>query len=351
MNSDIRIEIVASTQSGFSSMGRKSRESALAVLAKHYADVRITIVNNLSDLEMLVARNPDLVFLGMKLVMDDKSLGLRDPAKTWITQFLDEHDIAYTGSNHLAHELEIDKSLAKQCAQEAGLKTSSYYVVSKGQHLTPEHMPISFPVFIKPTSRGGGQGIDSDSIANNYVELRSKIKSLATELSSDSLIEEYLPGREFSVAILKDEVSAEYLVMPIELIAPLGKGGVRMLSSEVKIADTELSIEITDEYIKSEVSELAINIFHALGARDYGRIDIRLDESGTPHFLEANLMPSLKKSDGNYFPKACAINLNLDYEQMILTIVRLGLARNLRSDEFIDETEKLEIQSALEPAF
>ncbi|HSW37135.1 MAG TPA: hypothetical protein VLG37_02065 [Candidatus Saccharimonadales bacterium] len=328
-------------------MGRKSREAVLAVLAKHYKWVRITIVNDLSDLEALVARRPDLVFLGAKLVPVDRALGLNDPNKIWVAGYLDEHGIAYTGSNESAHRLEMDKTLAKQCVQQASLATSPFYVVSKNQPLTAEQIPLNFPVFVKPTSRGGGQGIDSQSVANNYAQLQAKVRSLAFELNSDALIEEYLPGREFSVAVLKDEASAEFAVMPIELIAPPDERGARLLSAKVKIADTERSIEVTDELIKSEICELAINSFHALGARDYGRIDIRLDNSGRPHFLEANLIPSLKRSDGNYFPKACALNLNLDYEEMTLAITRLGLARAQNVTEALAEPAL----PTLEPAF
>jgi D-alanine-D-alanine ligase len=322
------IEIVSSTQSGLSSMGRKPREAVLAVLAEHYTRVEITIVNNLADLEALVNRRPDLVFLGMKMVLANQSLGIKDPAKIWLGEYLDEHGIAYSGSNHFAHELEVNKALAKHCALSAGLRTSPFYVINKNQHANIVSSSLTYPVFIKPTNRGGGQGIDSQSVAHNFAQLKSKVQSLATNLHADSLIEQYLPGREFSVAILKDEASSELSVMPIELIAPLDKRGSRLLSAEVKHADTERSIAVTDEVIKFKICDLAINVFHALGARDYGRIDIRLDEFGIPHFLEANLMPSLKRSDGNYFPKACAINLNLNYEQMILRIARLGLTRS-----------------------
>jgi D-alanine-D-alanine ligase len=346
-----RIEIVSSTQSGLSSMVRKSREAIREVLAKHYASVEITIVNDLSDLEALVARRPDLVFLGMKMVLADQSLGIKDPAKVWLGEYLDEHGIAYSGSNHLAHELEVDKALAKRRALAAGLKTSPFYVVDKNECDKLVGAPFAYPVFIKPTNRGGGQGIDSQSIARNFAELSSKVQSLATDLHADSLVEQYLPGREFSVAILKDEASADMSVMPIELIAPLDSHGVRLLGAEVKKADTERSVEITDEALKFKVCQLAIDVFHALGARDYGRIDIRLDKSGTPHFLEANLMPSLKRSEGNYFPKACALNLNLDYEQMILSIARLGLARNRTNDEVSSKQAATHMFNSLEPAF
>ncbi|MDO8591656.1 MAG: D-alanine--D-alanine ligase [bacterium] len=330
-------------------MSKVSRGAVLTVLAKHYTDVRITIIDNLSDLEALVERRPNLVFLGMKFIPVDHDLGLQDPNKIWIAKYLDARGIAYTGSDQMAHELERNKPLAKQRVLEAGLITSRFYVARQNQAQHEGSMSLTFPLFIKPTSRGGGQGIDSDSVVNNFDQLHSKVNSIAADLKSDSLVEEYLPGREFSVAILKDEHSSQFSLMPIELIAPLDKHGLRILSSQVKSADTESFAEVTDKNIEARVTALAIDVFHALGARDYGRIDIRLDKAGVPHFLEANLIPSLINGYGN-FPKACLLNMNLGFESMILSIVKLGLARstNMTDEEF--EQNRLIVPS-LEPAF
>lgn len=317
-------------------MSQASCDGILAVLTKHYTRVGVTAVDNLSDLEALVQRRPDLVFLGIKFVPANHALGSADPDKIWVTNYLDEHNIAYTGSSQMAHELERNKALAKQRVLDAGLSTSNFYVARQNQPQSEDNMSLAFPLFIKPTSRGGGSGIDSDSVAHNFVQLCSKVRSIAANLQSDSLVEEYLPGREFSVAILKNEHSAEFSAMPIELIAPSDKHGVRILSKQVKSSDTERFVDVTDKIIKAKVTALAINVFHALGARDYGRIDIRMDKAGTPQFLEANLIPSLISGYGN-FPKACVLNINLNYESMILSIVRLGLTRNLNVIENVPE--------------
>lgn len=309
-------------------MSRESREAIFAVLARHYSHVRITIVNDLGDLEDLATRKPDIVFLGMKFVPKNPLLGFQDPEKIWVSDYLDEHGITYTGSSQSAHVLELNKPLAKQCVLDAGLKTSLFYVVRQNQSQASEQAPLTFPLFIKPTNRGGGLGIDSDSVAYSPGQLEAKVQSITTWLQSDSLVEEYLPGREFSVAILKDEHSEEFSVMPIELVAEADEHGARILGGKVKSANAERVLEVTDAAIKSKVSALAIDVFYALGARDYGRIDIRLDKTGTPHFLEANLLPSLISGYGS-FPKACALNADLEYEPMLLSIVKLASARSM----------------------
>lgn len=325
-----RIEIVRSSVKGLSSMSQVSCDGILAVLSSHFTDVRTTLVNSKADLEMLLASKPDLVFLGMEFIPADPSLGLFDENKIWLSEVLDNHGIAYTGSRRKAHELGRYKQLAKQCVINNNLNTSAFCVVGKEEPINSDTVPIKFPLFVKPTNRGGGLGVDSDSLVHNFNQLLSKVRSINDDLSTDALIEEYLPGREFSVAILKQEILDEYMVMPIELIAPIDKLGSRILSGQVKSSNCEQVIAVSDAGMISKIITLALEVFHALGARDYGRIDIRLDESGEPNFLEVNLIPSLISGYGS-FPKACVLNAGLEYEQMIVQIANLGLAHNMSS--------------------
>jgi D-alanine-D-alanine ligase len=264
----------------------------------------------------------------MEFVPVNASLGLQDPNKIWLTDYFDTHEIIYTGSSRAAYELQRDKPLAKQRILDAGLSTAPFCVIKQNQLPARHDIPLAFPLFVKPTSRGGGLGVDSDSVVYDFGQLLSKVQSITTRLQSDSLVEEYLPGREFSVAILKEECSTKLSAMPIELIAPPDKQAVRILSGRVKSSNTEQALRITDEGIKSKMATLGLDIFYALGGRDFGRIDIRLDKYGTPQFLEANLIPSLISGYGS-FPKACILNMNLGYESMIMRIVRLGLTHNM----------------------
>lgn len=346
LNGKISIEIVRSSEPGLSSISQRGAIQIYAALANHYTNVTITIVNNLVDLQALVGRKPELVFLGMKFLPKNFALGLADPDKIWVSEYLAECGIAYTGSSESAVALELNKTLAKRRVLDAGLKTPRFYTSNQKEPRINSDIDILFPVFVKPTSLGGGLGIDSGSVAYDDEQLLSKINSIAIDLRSDSLIEEYLPGREFSVAILKDEYSNNYSVMPIELIPPADEDGQRFLSRKVKKADTESTVYVEDGIIKSNVCELAISSFLALGARDYGRIDIRLDKDGEPHFLEANLIPGLK-STGSYFPKACLLNSGMDYEAVILTIVRLALIRKV--EEYQNLSESIAINNIFEP--
>jgi len=301
-------------------MSHVSAVAILEVLKKNYINADITIVDNLSDLQSLVSQKPDLIFLGMQYVIDDNN------KKIWLSDFLDAINIPYTGSNQSAHRLEMNKHRAKQTMIDAGIQTSPFLVVRRDDDNEQNFDSLNFPMFVKPTSQGGGAGIDTDSVVNNIDELILKISSLARKNKSDSLIEQYLTGREFSVAVIRTENSDELTAMPIELVTQPDEKGISILSRSVKSGNDETVLEVIDVDVRAKVSSLAIDAFRALGARDYGRIDIRMDSQGVPHFLEANLIPSLIENYGS-FPKACLLNTDLDYEPMILQIVSLATAR------------------------
>jgi D-alanine-D-alanine ligase len=318
----LSIEIIRSTISELSSLGAVSAEGLRRELSKHYTSVILSTIDNYSDLKALVKRSPDLVFTGIKYVPKDNGSGV-----VWVTEYIESYGIDCTGSTAVSHEIELDKSLSKEKILKNGLPTSAFRVIPKDfKDINFKHSLV-YPLFVKPLNKGGGVGIDSYSVVNNISELRSKVKSISEKYNSDSLVEEFLPGREFSVAILKDTDNS-YLKMSLELIAPKDINGDRLLSEEVKSLDTETFCLVSDIALKQQIEDLALEVFHALGARDYGRIDIRLDSQGTPQFLEANLIPSLLQNYGN-FPKACMINESISYSQMLQRIIDLTLDRSI----------------------
>lgn len=322
---DKYIEIVRSSNPRLSAMANSSALTILAALKQNYKKVAITTIDNAADLEKLVAKKPDLVVLGMKLVLLESSKSYDDSPKRWLSSYLNEHHISFTGSDTDALVTEFNKHEAKQKVIEAGLRSSAYFI-STISRPTFRHN-LRFPLFVKPTNRGDSKGIDEKSVVESEQDLKLKIQSIHNDCGSDALIEEYLPGREFSVAVMTSPDSGNLLAMPIELTAPSDKQGNSFLSEVVKKADSEEVKAINDPILKNAVNTLAIGVFKALGARDYGRIDMRLDSQGAPSFIEANLMPGL--SIHGYLARCLFMNKRIAYEDMILSIVKLGFVRNL----------------------
>jgi D-alanine-D-alanine ligase len=320
---DAYIEIVVSTNRRLNTVGKNTQQSVFTVLSKYYTTVVITTVDNMTDLEMLVARKPDLVVPAMKFILLDPARGYNDSPKLWISGYLKENDIDFTGSDAEALTSEFDKPEAKQKAIDAGLHSSAYFI-SRINEPTLRYN-LKFPLFVKPSSYGGSKGIDEKSVVYSQVELESKVTSIHNEYSSDALVEEYLVGREFSVAVIRRPDSDDLLAMPIEITTPVDTRGNSFLSAAVKNADSEKVLAVDTVELKDALNTLAIGVFKALGSRDYGRIDMRLDAFGVPNFIEANLMPGL--SNHGYLSRCFYINRSIDYEEMILWIIKLGFKK------------------------
>lgn len=291
-------------------------ESIQGILAKSYETVTITEINSHDDLDRLVARHPDLVFSGVKYFdFGGKVL--------WLNDYLDLFGIPYIASNKEALVRESDKSRAKEIVQLAGITTAQFFTTSLGEHKTEESIPISFPLFVKPVTGGDSRGVDANSVVSDLTGFLAKVAEIQRLQQSSSLVETYLSGKEYSVGIFEDIETGLLKAMPIEIIVEENQNGDRILDFETKKNDTEKVVAVSDPAVHKQLSELAKAAFKALGGKSIGRIDIMMSHSGVPHFVEANLMPGLRKG---YFYRACELNLNLSYEQMILKIADNGLS-------------------------
>ncbi len=324
LQKNVHIEIVASSNPRLNAMARDSQLTIQAVLRTQYSRVEISIVNTMEDLKRLVAKKPDLVVLGMKLILLDPEMDYDQSRKVWLSDYLTEHTIEFTGSQTSALTLEFDKQVAKQCVLDNGLLSARYFV---SELLSPIfHHDLTYPLFVKPTNRGDSKGIDDRSIVHTQNQLDIKIMSIHSECSSNALIEEYLSGREFSIAVIRTPYTNTLNAFPVEITAPANATGDRFLSEAVKDADSEVVSAVLDPKLRSSLQEAAIGVFKALGSRDYGRIDMRLDADGQPNFIEANLMPGL--STHGYLARCFSINNSFTYPEIIMLIVGLSLERH-----------------------
>jgi D-alanine-D-alanine ligase len=288
----------------------------LKILSKRYTDVSITKIDNKKDLDRLLKRKPDLVFSGVKYFnFNDK--------KIWLNDCLEAYDIPYIASSRTALDNESDKNLAKKLVLKAKIKTADFFVTEPDQHQHESSIPISFPLFIKPVKGGDSRGIDSNSIAYNFSSFKKKVLEIKTKHNLSSLVETYLPGKEYSVGIFQDSINGTLRAMPIEIIIKKNINGHCILDFDVKKDDEEKVIAVTNKKILKKLSKLAKKAFKALGGKSLGRIDIKMNHQGVPHFMEANLMPGLRKG---YFYRSCLLNLDMSYDDMIFNIANTGLS-------------------------
>ena len=291
-------------------------KKVLRILSKQYKNVIITEINSEEDLYQLVKRKPDLVFSGVKYFLFNNQ-------KIWLNDYLELFKILYIASSKAALDNESDKNRAKKIMQKNNIRTADFFITNPGEYLKESSIPIKFPLFIKPITGGDSRGINKNSLVFNFEDFTAKVLDIKLKQKSPSLVETYLAGKEYSVGIFEDSIDGSLRAMPIEIIVKKNIDGHCILDFDVKKNDEEEVIVVTDTKIFDKLSQLAKNSFTALGGKSLGRIDIKMDHLGIPHFIEANLMPGLRKG---YFYRSCVLNLNMSYDEMILSIANTGLS-------------------------
>ena len=285
------------------------------ILSKHYKEVTVTEVKTKKDLAKLVLRKPDLVFSGVKYFFFNNK-------KIWLNDYLEINDILYIASNKSSLLKESNKSRAKKIMQKANIATADFFTTEPGEHKNIKAMPIMFPLFVKPITGGDSRGIDKNSIVYNYPSYKKKVLEIKKNQHSRCLVEKYLSGKEYSVGIFKDNITGSIKAMPIEIKVKQNVNGHHILDFDIKKNDEEKVVAVLNVKIFNQLSVLAKKSFIALKGKSFGRIDFKMDHLGNPHFIEANLMPGIRKG---YFYRSCLLNLNMNYEEMILKITANGL--------------------------
>ena len=287
----------------------------LKIISRRYLHVLITVINSEKDLEDMALRKPDLVFSGVKYFNFNSKI-------IWLNDYLDLFGIPYIASNRAALDNESNKILAKKIIKKNQIKTADFFIAEPGEYLNKLSIPIDFPLFVKPVSGGDSIGINSKSIVHDFAAFEKKVLDIKLKQNTSALVETYLSGKEYSVGIFEDSDNHNLKAMPIEISVKANSEGYQILDFNVKKNDTEIVLPVKDSKIFNDLSKLAKDAFTALGGKSLGRIDIKMDHLGVPHFIEANLMPGLQQG---YFYRSCVLNLNMNYDDMILSITSNGL--------------------------
>jgi D-alanine-D-alanine ligase len=248
-----------------------------------------------------------------------------------IASYLELLHLPYTGSGPQALYLAQNKSIAKKIFDFHKIKTPDFATSYKGR--TDHSHDIEFPLIVKPVSEDGSIGIDSGSVVDSVKELMERIHYIHEEFDSPALIEEYIDGREIYAAILGND-NPEVLPL-IELdLSKLPKGTPRIACQDVKFDHETEAYKVTksapvedlDEDTTQKLQDTGLAVWRALGLRDYGRIDMRLNNQGEVYVIEANPNPWLSSSAE--FTMA-ARKAGYSYTDVIDKMVGLARARSL----------------------
>ncbi len=253
--------------------------------------------------------------------------------------------IEHTGSDATCLAVTLDKSLTNKLLESEGIRTPKSYIID-GKNT--KKVPVDFPLIVKPNLEGTSKGIYSDSVVHNEEELQKIITRLQKKGFKHILVQEYVQGREMTVGILGQERIT--VLKPLEIAFKKEAGEFPVYSFEIKQLDQQLDNEFMQMQCPAEltakewsrIKKFALSCFKALGCRDVGRLDFRLNVEGEPIFIEINPLPGL--SPGISDLTIMAEKQGIPYSELIRKILAPAV-RRWRQKEFPKKVKLNEISN------
>jgi D-alanine-D-alanine ligase len=260
-------------------------EATIAAIANHLAG-RGHAVERIGRAQALCARLDagvrwDIVF--------NICEGLRGPGReALVPALLEAAGIPATFSDSLVLALCLQKGHTKRIVRDAGVPTAPFAVLEHAD--VPLDLP--FPVFVKPVAEGTGKGIGPASLCRSGAEVAAAAERLIARFGQPALVEQFLPGREFTVGILGSGTAAAAIgVMEIDSPATYGFATKKDYAA--------VRYRLADDAEGREAAAAALAAWRVLGCRDLGRVDLRSDAAGRPMFLEVNPLAGLHPVDSD----------------------------------------------------
>jgi len=230
---------------------------------------------------------------------------------------LEKLGVVYTGCDSESSRLAFDKVITKKLCIKAGVPTAEFAVVDSEKALLPENLQL--PLVVKPIRQGSSVGL-------RFVERAADWQgALAEALKFDSelLVEEKIIGRETTVGILDDKA------LPVVEVRP--KTGAYDYRNKYTAGCTEYFCPADfDSATTKRIQDAALGAFHAIGGRDYARVDVMVRPNGEPVVLEVNTLPGMTET--SLLPKAAAA-AGLNYAELCQCMIDLALKRTLAAKE------------------
>jgi D-alanine-D-alanine ligase len=241
--------------------------------------------------------------------------------------------IPHTASDPLTLALAHHKARAKQVFAAHGVATPAWCVA---QPDAPAALPGDGPWIVKPVHEGSSMGIAENALCHDAHAVAERVRAIDEQYAQPALVEVFLSGREFTVAIIGNGAEAHALPIVEIALSALPAGAAPIYGYEAKwlwdVPEQPLPIFAcpadVDDALARTIEDTALRAYAALGCRDWARVDVRLDTAGAPHVLEINPLPGILPDprQNSCFPKA-ARAAGLDYDTLILSVLDAALRR------------------------
>jgi D-alanine-D-alanine ligase len=218
----------------------------------------------------------------------------------------------YTGSGVLASALAMNKAMSKRVFEREGIPTPRWQLVRAGdlEPVVDVTELGGYPVVVKPNEQGSTVGL---TVVTEPGDLPDALQ-LAFEYGHEVLVEQYIPGRELTVAVVGDEV------LPVVEIEP-GSGHYDYEAKYTAGRSQYFCPADLPESVSARVQELGLRASTALGCRGVSRVDFRLSPTGQPFCLEVNTIPGMTPT--SLVPMAARAR-GMSYDQLVQRMLELA---------------------------
>ncbi len=235
---------------------------------------------------------------------------------------LEQLGIPYTGSGVMASSVGMDKITTKIIWLSKGIPTPRYATVTPGDDLDDVVAELGLPLIVKPPLEGSTIGITKVEKAEEF----EAAVSLAAGFDEVILAEEFVTGREFTVAVLGSGKDARALPI-VEIVAPAGNYDYqnKYFTDDTQYhCPADLPAELT-----AEIQKHAVNAYRALGCEGWGRVDVLVRESDMrPFLLEVNTSPGMT---GHSLVPMAARAVGINYEDLCVEILRSARCKMVKA--------------------
>ncbi len=247
-----------------------------------------------------------------------------------VPMVLEMHGIPYVGADALTLGMTLDKVMAKKLFLAEGIPTPRFFELHQGDDSAARNT-LGFPLMVKTRHEGSSKGISRQSRVEGSGALARQAAMINDAYAQPALVEEFIKGTEFTVAVLGNDAPQAMPVVQVSIDGNMDLGDDFYTHDRIASASLQYvcPAPIPDD-LTACIQALAVRVYICVGCRDFGRVDFRVDEAGNPYVLEINPLPSLDVQDVfNIFPNTFGSN----YDEIVNKVVDLALARYNIVDE------------------
>lgn len=247
-----------------------------------------------------------------------------DGRESLVPALLDAYKIPYVFSGPTTLGISLNKAFAKQIVRDAGVNTPAFYVVTQLTDI--KNISLEYPLFAKPISEGTGKGITEASFIKTVKELEGVCTNLLKTFNQPVLVEEFLPGREFTVGVLGTGENA-YVPGAMEIVYKHKNDKIYSYENKENYEKVVNYIAVKGSLLE-ECKTIALNAWKALNCLDGGRVDVKIDRFGKVSFIEVNPLAGLNPISSD-LPILCRLN-GISYQEIINEILKSAISRNFK---------------------